>query len=107
MGDKRVTSEYDDAQMRAFTHGVLNDLQALDQMLINGLFEEDIFRIGAEQEIFLVDSAMRPAPIVTELMEEARDGFAALAGTNPPASVAGRSAAMDAKLARLAPKAAS
>ena len=74
MGDKKVTSEYDDAQMRAFTHGVLNDLQALDKMLANGLFEENVFRIGAEQEIFLVDSAMRPAPIVTELMEEARDG---------------------------------
>ena len=74
MGDKRVASEYDDAQMRAFTHAVLNDLQALDQMLTGGLFEEDVFRIGAEQEIFLVDSAMRPAPIVTELMEEARDG---------------------------------
>ena len=74
MGDKKVTSEYDDGQMRAFTHAVLNDLQALDQMLSGGLFEEDVFRIGAEQEIFLVDSAMRPAPIVTELMKEARDG---------------------------------
>ena len=38
----------------------------------------------------------------------ARDGFAALAGTTPPpASVAGRAAAIDAKLARLAPKEAS
>jgi hypothetical protein len=38
----------------------------------------------------------------------ARDGFAALAGTSPPpASVAGRAAAIDAKLARLAPKAVS
>ena len=74
MGDKKVTSEYDDAQLRTFTLGVLNDLQALKQMLDSGMFEEDVRRIGAEQEMFLVDSAMRPSPIVTELMEEARDG---------------------------------
>lgn len=74
MGDKKVTSEYDDAQMRTFTLGVLNDLRALKQMLDSGMFEEDVRRIGAEQEMFLVDSAMRPSPIVTELMEEARDG---------------------------------
>ncbi|MFT3744831.1 MAG: CBS domain-containing protein [Pyrinomonadaceae bacterium] len=74
MGDKKVTSEYDDAQMRAFTLAVLNDLQAFERMLDGGMFEEDALRIGAEQEMFLVDSAMRPAPIVTELIKEARDG---------------------------------
>ncbi len=74
MGDKKVTSEYDEAQMRLFTLGVLNDLHALEYMLDSGMFEEDVLRIGAEQEMFLVDSAMRPSPIVTELMEEARDG---------------------------------
>lgn len=74
MGDKKVTTEYDDTQMRLFTLGVLNDLHALEKMLESGLFEEGLQRIGAEQEMFLVDSAMRPSPIVTELMEEARDG---------------------------------
>lgn len=74
MGDKKVTTEYDDAQMRAFTLAVLNDLQAFERMLDGGMFEENVLRIGAEQEMFLVDSAMRPAPIVTELMNEARDG---------------------------------
>lgn len=74
MGDKKVTSEYDDEQMRLFTLGVLNDLQALEKMLDSGMFEEGVRRIGAEQEMFLVDSAMHPAPIVTELMDEARDG---------------------------------
>src|SRR5438128_2714819 len=74
MGDKRVTSEYDDVQMRAFTLGVLNDLQALEHMLASGMFEEDVRRIGAEQEMFLVDSAMRPAPLAIEVIEDARDG---------------------------------
>ncbi len=74
MGDKKVTSEYDETQMRAFTLGVLNDLQALEQMLSSGVFEENARRIGAEQELFLVDSAMRPAPLAIEVIEAARDG---------------------------------
>ena len=74
MGDKVVTSEYDEMQMRAFTRAVLNDLQAVEQMFESGLIEEDVRRIGAEQEMFLVDSSLHPAPIVTEVMNEAKDG---------------------------------
>lgn len=74
MGEKKISTEYDDAQMRLFTLSVLNDLQAFEKMLDAGLFEEDVRRIGAEQEMFLVDSAMRPSPIITELIEDARDG---------------------------------
>ncbi len=74
MGDKKVSLEYDDAQMRSFTLGVLNDLQALEHMLTTGMFEEDVRRIGAEQEMFLVDSAMRPAPLAMDVIKQARDG---------------------------------
>ncbi|CAN5548813.1 glutamate-cysteine ligase family protein [soil metagenome] len=74
MGDKKVTREYNDHEMRAFTLGVLNDLQALEKMLVSGMFEETARRIGAEQEMFFVDSAMRPAPLVTEVIADARDG---------------------------------
>ena len=63
MGDKVVTSEYDESQMRAFTRAVLNDLQALEIMFENRQIEEDVRRIGAEQEMFLVDSSLHPAPI--------------------------------------------
>ena len=73
MGDKRVESEYDDVQMRAFTLGVLNDLQALELMLDRGMFEEIPRRIGAEQEMFLVDSSLHPAPIATEIIRAAND----------------------------------
>jgi hypothetical protein len=74
MGDKKVTSEYDNSQMQAFTRAVLNDLQALEKMFDLGLFETNVRRIGAEQEMFLVDSAMHPAPIVSEVINEAKDG---------------------------------
>ena len=60
--------------MRAFTRSVLNDLQALEAMLANGQIEDDVRRIGAEQEMFLVDSSLHPAPIVSEVMDEAKDG---------------------------------
>lgn len=74
MGDKKVTSKYDESEMRAFTRSVLDDLHALELILSSGKIEEGVQRIGAEQELFLVDSAMHPAPIVTELMKNAADG---------------------------------
>ena len=73
MGDKTVTSEYGHAEMREFTLAVLNDLQALEAMLDRGMIESGIRRIGAEQEMFLIDNAMHPAPVVEEVIAEARD----------------------------------
>ena len=73
MGDKTVTEEYDEQQLRRFTTAILNDIHALEQMLDNGMIESDVCRIGAEQEMFLVDSAMRPAPLATEIIERAAD----------------------------------
>ena len=74
MGEKKVTTEYDDTQMRRFTLGVLKDLRALQAMVDGGILEEDVRRIGAEQEMFLVDSAMRPSPIAVEVIDAAGDG---------------------------------
>ena len=74
MGDKSVTRRYDEGQMREFTRTVLNDLQALEMLLAGGQIEEDVLRIGAEQELFLIDSSMHPSPIVSEVMGEAKDG---------------------------------
>jgi CBS domain-containing protein len=42
-------------------------------MLEKGLFEEGIRRVGAEQEMFLVDGDLRPAPVAVELLEGAED----------------------------------
>jgi CBS domain-containing protein/gamma-glutamylcysteine synthetase len=40
----------------------------MDKMLNEGWFETDNIRIGAEQELCLIDSHAKPAPIVMELM---------------------------------------
>ena len=74
MGEKNIDSGYDDERMRDFTLSVLNDLKALQHMLDGGMFEENVRRIGAEQEMFLVDSAMRPSPYAVEIIEAAKDG---------------------------------
>ncbi len=73
MGDKRVSTQTNEEQMRSFTKAVLNDLQALEKMLESGQFEDGVMRIGAEQEMFLVNSAMRPVPLAVEIIEAADD----------------------------------
>src|SRR5688500_9916539 len=73
MGDKNVTREYGDSEMRDFTVAVLNDLQALEAMLAKGMIESGVRRIGAEQEMFLIDRSMRPAPLVEQVIEAAND----------------------------------
>lgn len=73
MGDKKVTTDYEERQMQKFTLGVLKDLQALEFMLDGELLEEDVLRIGAEQELFLVDSSMHPSPTVLDVIADAND----------------------------------
>lgn len=73
MGDKKVSLETDENRLRQFTKAVLNDLQALEKMLSEGQLENDALRIGAEQELFLVDSAMHPAPLILEVLKVAKD----------------------------------
>jgi len=73
VGDHNVSSESSGPQIRQFTRAVLNDLQAVERMLEREMFEDDVFRIGAEQEMFLVNSAMCPAPISMRVLEDAND----------------------------------
>ena len=69
--DKFEVQPPDAASLRAFTRHLIRDVDALEHMLETGLFETGTRRIGAEQEMFLVDDRSRPAPIIDEVM--ARD----------------------------------
>ena len=73
MGDQDVSTQAGESKLREFTKAVINDLQAIEKMFEDNLFEDGPFRIGAEQEMFLVDSAMLPAPIAMEVLEDAND----------------------------------
>jgi CBS domain-containing protein/gamma-glutamyl:cysteine ligase YbdK (ATP-grasp superfamily) len=73
MGQQNVEQELDDRKMRDFTQALLADLRALAFMLEDGRIESSARRIGAEQEMFLVDRHMRPAPIALEVLSRAND----------------------------------
>jgi len=69
MGEFNVTSYRDEEQLRRFSRALLRDVQALERMEREDLFENDRQRIGAEQEMFLVDRAMRPAKLGGRMLE--------------------------------------
>jgi CBS domain-containing protein len=53
---------------------MLRDLQALEHMLAENMFETGITRIGAEQEMFLVDGSWQPAPGALAVLAAIADG---------------------------------
>jgi len=60
-------------ERRRFMRSVLRDLRALERMQDAGAFERGVTRIGAEQELFLVDAAYHPAPGALEILQRAAD----------------------------------
>ncbi len=60
--------------MQVFVKNLLRDVQALEYMLENDWFEKDIVRIGAEQEMCLVDNkTFKPAKINMEVIKKMKD----------------------------------
>lgn len=73
MGEHHVEQEVDERKAHAFMKALLEDLRALAFMLESDEVETDVRRIGAEQEMFLVDPDLRPAPVSLEVLEHAED----------------------------------
>ncbi len=63
----------DAAELRKFTWYLLRDMRALEQMLADGMFDTGPRRIGAEQELFLVDNRWQPAPLAEETLNHSTD----------------------------------
>jgi CBS domain-containing protein len=68
MGTQSHSLTFDDEQRRVFMQHLLGDLRALELMIERDMFETGVRRIGAEQELALVDPAGEPAPVAVELM---------------------------------------
>ena len=67
MGEQRVSIVKSQDQMQQFVKSLLDDVKALEYMIDNDWFEKDIVRIGAEQEMVLVDQkTFKPACINME-----------------------------------------
>jgi CBS domain-containing protein/gamma-glutamylcysteine synthetase len=74
MGEQKVSSVDKKATLHRFVRSLLNDVMAMEHMLEHEWFEDDVVRIGAEQEMILVDrKTFKLAPIAMEVMEAVSD----------------------------------
>src|SRR5689334_22947613 len=73
MGEHQVEQNVDEKKAQAFMKALLEDLRALAFMLANGCVEKGVTRIGAEQEMILLDRYLRAAPIHLEVLNHAND----------------------------------
>ena len=70
---KEVDPDFDGESRRTFMRAILADLRALERMLKEGRFETGVRRIGAEQEMFLVDRSYSPAPGALKMLDRLQD----------------------------------
>lgn len=70
MGEQNLKENTPDRELREFMRAILDDVRALERMIESGLIEKGVRRIGAEQEIFLVDRSYRPANLAMEMLEK-------------------------------------
>ncbi len=71
MGESRVKLADSQEEVQRFMKNVLKDLRALDRMLEEGdWFETDPIRIGAEQELCLVNQQAKAWPRSMEILEK-------------------------------------
>ncbi len=73
MGEQNVQQTSDENTRRAFMKALLDEVRALEDMHQKGMFESGVRRIGAEQEMFLVDRAARPALTAMQILERMED----------------------------------
>ncbi|MCB9328917.1 MAG: CBS domain-containing protein [Lewinellaceae bacterium] len=74
MGEQRVSLVSDKKQMQKFLKALLDDVKAMEYMLENGWFEDNVSRIGAEQEMVLVDkNTFKPATNAMEALDLMKD----------------------------------
>lgn len=73
MGEHKVRADNNDSGHQAFMRSLLEEVRAMDLMISRGMIESGIRRIGAEQEMFIVDSAFGPAMRAQELLSRIND----------------------------------
>ncbi|HET8674242.1 MAG TPA: CBS domain-containing protein, partial [Blastocatellia bacterium] len=73
MGEQKVNTKSPPEELRTFINHLLADLRALRSMIADDRIESGVRRIGAEQELFLVNPAWRPAPVALEVLDKIGD----------------------------------
>jgi len=73
MGSQSVKAIESLSERKDFLYHLLNDVKALDMMIENDLFEKRKYRIGAEQELCLVDKNFRPSKNALKVLDKIND----------------------------------
>ena len=68
MGNLNVIPANDSAKVRRYMQFLFKDIAGLEKMIAANMIEEGVTRIGAEQELCLVDKTFRPAPVADEVL---------------------------------------
>jgi CBS domain-containing protein len=69
MGEQNVRHNTDEATRQAFMRSLLEEVQALELMLEKGMIESGKRRIGAEQEMFLINKGYKPALTALDILD--------------------------------------
>ncbi|NNC70881.1 MAG: CBS domain-containing protein, partial [Flavobacteriaceae bacterium] len=73
MGSQSVKAISTDKQRKEFTFQLLSDIKALETMIETDAFEKGIQRIGAEQELVIVNKNYRPSFNALKILEKIND----------------------------------
>jgi CBS domain-containing protein len=73
MGEQKVNTKVDDKSRGVFIKHLLDDIVAIEKMINEGMIENEIVRIGAEQEFCLLTENWRPSMKSLEILEEIDD----------------------------------
>jgi CBS domain-containing protein len=73
MGSQKISRFEEVRNKQAFTKCILDDLKALEILIEENMFETEIQRIGAEQELGLVGKDWYPAMNYDKILEEVND----------------------------------
>ena len=73
MGELITTKKASVTERQLFTQHLIDDVKALEHLITNNSFENDVVRIGAEQEVCLIDDNFRPAGVNLGLLKLIND----------------------------------
>jgi CBS domain-containing protein/gamma-glutamylcysteine synthetase len=73
MGEHNISGDLEGEALRTFMRHLFADMHALNRMLKEGMIEKGVRRVGAEQEVFLVDDTWRPAKKALEILKGVND----------------------------------
>ena len=73
MGEQNILEDVSESDRQAFMKSLLEEVRALETMLKKGMVESGASRIGAEQEMFLINSAQQPTLTALEVLDKLDD----------------------------------